>query len=172
MAFSFNAFFIFAFLFFQTSVAPKIGFLRDIFDLMIVLVVYAAIYRPIKESVVFIMLMGVLIDNISSSPLGLYVTVYIWLFVGVRWIIRYLYASNVVLIPLIIAGSIVYENLLVIALMALFEKTFYLHSDMFTLIMTQVLWGLLMGPLLLLFVKNFRTKWETLYFEKISKYFG
>ena len=172
MGYFFNVFVIIAFLLFQTSVAPKIGFFADFFDLMVVFVVYTAIYRPIKESGIFVILMGILMDSISSSPFGLYITVYLWLFIGIRWITKYLHTANLVLIPAIIAFVIICQNILIMGVMALFGKSFYFHHDTFRLIMVQVLWGSILGPLLLILVKNFQVKWKALYFEKVSKFFG
>lgn len=172
MAYFFNILVIIAFLLFQTSVAPKIGFFADFFDLMVVFIVFTAINRPVKESVVFIILMGVLIDSISSSPFGLYITVYLWLYIGIRWIVKYLHTANRVLMPVVIAFVIIFQNILIMSVLALFEKTFYFHHDTLRLIMVQVLWGSILGPLLLILVKNFQIIWKALYFEKVFKFFG
>jgi rod shape-determining protein MreD len=171
MAYSFNAFCIFTFLLFQTSVAPKLGIMGELFDLMIVFIVYEAVYRPIKEGFVFIILMGILTDSMSSSPFGLYLTLYFWLFISIRWILKYLHAGNFVLIPFIFVGAIIAENLLIAAVMAVFDKTFHSIPEIFQLTMRQLMWGLVFGPMLIWFIKNLHFKWETQFFEKVFKHF-
>lgn len=172
MTYSFNILIILGILLFQTSVSPVFGILNGLFDPLIIFVTYAALYRPFKESLVSVIFMGLLMDSISCSPFGLYTTIYTWMFVGLKWILKYLHAGNFILIPVILFMAILSQHLLTIVLLAVLENSFQLHLEIFRLISVQLFWGVCIGPFLILFIKNLRVRWENRVFEKVFEHFG
>ena len=172
MAFGFNTLFISVFLLFQTSIAPNFKFFYDFFNLMSFFVVYLALYRPTQEIIIFVPMTGILIDSVSGCPFGLYITIYIWVSIGIRWVLKYLHKGNMFLIPMIIFGVILVENLIITGVMGVIEKKFFFCPERFRLIIVQLLCGVLIGPFLICFIKDLHTKWKCWSFEKIFKYFG
>jgi rod shape-determining protein MreD len=172
MAFGFNIVVIIFFLLFQTSIAPNFRLFYDSFNLMSFFVVYLAMYRPTQEIIIFVVLTGILVDSVSGCPFGLYITIYIWVSIGIRWVLKYLHKGNVLLIPIIIFGVILVENLLIIVVMAVIEKNFFLYPERFKLIIVQLLCGGLIGPFIICFIRDLHTRWNSWSFEKIFKYFG
>jgi cell shape-determining protein MreD len=172
MAFGFNTLFIIAFLLFQTSIAPNFRFFYDFFNLMSFFVVYLALYRPTQETIIFVVLTGILVDSVAGGPFGLYITIYIWVSIGIKWVLKYLHKGNVFLIPMIISCAILAENFIIISVMAVIEKKFFLCPEKFKLIIIQLLCGVLIGPFLICLIKDLHAKWNIRSFEKIFKYFG
>jgi cell shape-determining protein MreD len=172
MAYCFNTLFIMVFLLFQTSIAPNFRLFYDFFNLMNLFVVYLVFYRPTHEIIVFVGLTGILMDSVSSSPFGLYMTIYIWLSLGIKWTLTYLHKGNMILIPMIISGVILAENLIIIGVMALMEKNLFFSPERFKSIIIQLLLGVLIGPFLIFLIKDLQAKWNFWSFEKIFKYFG
>jgi cell shape-determining protein MreD len=172
MAFGFNTLFIIVFLLFQTSIAPSFRIFYDFFNLMNFYVVYLAVYRPTQEIIIFVVLIGMLVDSVSGCPFGLYITIYIWVSIGIKWILRYLHKGNVFLIPIIIIGVILAENFIIIGMMAVIEKKIFLCPERFRVVIIQLFCGALIGPFLVYWIKVFHAKWNIWLFEKIFKYFG
>jgi cell shape-determining protein MreD len=172
MAFGFNTLVIIIFLLFQTSIAPNFRDFFDFFNLMSFFVVYLALYRPSQEIILFVVLTGILVDSVSGCPFGLYITIYIWVSIGIRCVLKYLHKGNMFLIPMIIFGVILVENLMIIGVMAVIEKKIFLGPERFRLIIIQLLCGVLIGPFLICLIKDLHAKWNIWSFEKIFKYFG
>jgi rod shape-determining protein MreD len=172
MAYFFNAFLMVAFLLFQTTITPNFRLFYDFFNLMNLFVVYLVLYRSNQEIIIFVALTGILMDSVSGGPFGLYMTTYIWLSLSIKWTLKYLHKGNAILIPMIISGSILAENLIIISVMALVEKNFSFHPEWFRSIIIQLMYGVIIGPFLIFLIKKLQPKWKIWSFEKIFKHFG
>lgn len=172
MAYFFNAFLIIAFLLFQTSIAPNFNLFNNFFNLMNLLVVYLVLYRQLQEIIIFVLLTGILMDYLSGGPFGLYLTIYIWLSLAIKGILKFLHKGNPIIIPMIISCAILAENLIIICVMALIEKNLSFHPERFRQIVIQLGYGFFIGPFLILLIKDLQSKWNFRSFEKIFKHFG
>jgi len=56
----------------QTTVMPSLSLPGRFYDLMIPFVVYLGLSRPVREGLLFVCLIGFIMDNLSGSPFGLY----------------------------------------------------------------------------------------------------
>ena len=72
---------------FQTTLLA-VGGPIHFYDLLVPFVIYLGAYRPPKEAVPVLILAGLAMDGISGGVFGVYLTVYLWLYVGVRWAIQ------------------------------------------------------------------------------------
>ena len=122
---------------FQTACLPEIGIFDCYFDLLLPLVVYISIFRPVLERTLLILFFGMVMDSISGSPFGLYIITYIWLLLGVRGSMHFLDAGSFFLFPLILAVGVVFENLL-------FSVSTFRAPPM--AVFTQALWALPLAP--------------------------
>ncbi len=172
MAYCFNAFLMLVFLLFQTSIVSSFRMFYNFLNLMNLFVVYLVLYRPNQEIIIFVVLAGILMDSVSGGPLGLYMTTYIWLSLGIKWTLKYLHKGNAILIPMIISAAILAENLIIMSVMALIEKNFSFHPERFQSIVIHLIFGVMIGPLLIYFIKDLQAKWKIRSFEKIFKHFG
>jgi rod shape-determining protein MreD len=172
MAYCFNVILIIVLLLFQTSIVPNFRLFYDFFNIMNLFVVYLILYRPVKEISVFVVLTGILMDSVSCCPFGLYTTIYIWVSISIKWALKYLHKGNVIIIPMIISGVILVENLMIMGVMALIEKNIFFHPERFRSIITQLIYGVFVGPILIFLIRDLQAKWNIRSFEKIFKHFG
>lgn len=133
----------------QTTILPFIPLLESIYDLLIAFVIYLGLYRPIREGLILVFVLGFLMDSLSGSPFGLYLTTYCWLFIGVKWITTLFQVGNRILISVVVAAGVLIGN-------AIFIATFAIQPDMRmpeNAVQTagiQFLWALVTGPFVLM----------------------
>jgi cell shape-determining protein MreD len=144
----------------QTTILPYFSVFHGIYDLLIPFVIFICIYLPLRESLPFVLILGLVMDNLSGSPFGLYLTFYFWLLVGVRWIIRFLRVGNNFLLSLVTVVAVLIENILIIGTFALSGSDWQLPADIFRNIALQFFWAIVTVPLflfcLLTLLKRFR----------------
>ena len=102
----------------QTTILPYIPLTQGMYDLLIPFVIFISICLPIRESLPFALALGLIMDNLSGSPFGLYLTFYLWLFIGVRFIIKFLRVSNKFFLAVVVIVAVLVENILMIATFA------------------------------------------------------
>ena len=134
----------------QTTVLTYSNAIGGIYDLLIPFVIFLSICMPVRECLPFILVLGFIVDNLSGSPFGLYLTFYFWLFVGMRWIIKYLRAGNKLFLSLIVIAAVLLENFLVMGTFAFFGPIRELPAEAVKNIALQLFWALVTGPLFLL----------------------
>jgi cell shape-determining protein MreD len=134
---------------------PYIPLLDSFYDLLIPFIVYLGLVRPVRESIPLVILLGFIMDNISGGPFGLYLTIYFWMFVGVKGITAFIQVGNrLVIITLIIVISVLFENLILLGTFAASESSRQLAGDAAKIVAGQVLWAIFSGALFLIFFKN------------------
>ena len=139
----------------QTAVLPVLPLLDRFYDLMIPFVVYLGLSRPIRESLPFVLFLGLIMDNLSGSPVGLYLTTYVWLFVGVKGITSLLQVGNrLVIIMLMIATGVLIENLIFLGTLTVLGPDQQLAGNAAKTVTVQVLWAIWTGPLLLMIFRK------------------
>jgi cell shape-determining protein MreD len=144
----------------QTTVMPHIPVFERFYDLLSPLVIYLSIFRPVREGTVMILIFGFLMDNISGGPFGLYLTAYIWLFLGIRWAITFLHVGDSFLLPFVVAVGVLTENLIFIGVNAMFEQNLQISEIMVNTVVIQVIWAVFTGPFFLLLFSYSYRRWD------------
>ncbi len=145
---------------FQTTVMPHFALFDRFYDLLFPFVVYLTLFRPVREGIPVILFFGFLMDNLSGGPLGLYLTTYLWLFVGIRWILSFLHVGDSVLLPFVVALGVLFQNLIFIGTIATLEPDSQFYSAAVSTVTVQVLWAIITGPILLVSFNYAQGKWE------------
>jgi cell shape-determining protein MreD len=139
----------------QTAIVPVLPLLDRFYDLMIPFVVYLGLSRPVRESLIFVFLLGLVMDNLSGSPVGLYLTTYFWLFVGVKGLTKVLQVGNrLFIIMLIVAAGVLIENLIFLGTLTILGPDQQLADNAARSVTVQVLWAVWTGPIFLLIFRN------------------
>ena len=139
----------------QTAVLPELPLLDRFYDLMIPFVVYLGLSRPVRESLLFVFLLGFIMDNLSGSPVGLYLTTYFWLFVGVKGITKLLQVGNrLFVIMLIVAAGVLVENLIFLGTLTILGPDQQIAENAARSVTVQVLWAIWTGPIFLMIFRN------------------
>lgn len=139
----------------QTAILPYFNVLSDIYNLLIPFVIFICIYLPLRESLPFVLILGMVMDNLSGSPFGLYLTFYFWLLLGVRWVITFLRVGNKFLLSSVTVVAVLLENILIIGTFALSGPGWQLPADVFKKIALQFFWALATAPIFLFCLQAF-----------------
>jgi rod shape-determining protein MreD len=134
----------------QTTILPFIPLFENFYDLLIPFVIYLGLFRQIREGLILVCLLGFLMDNLSGSPFGLYLTTYCWLFIGVKWIITIFQVNNRVLFSLVVAAGVLIGNGIAIGSIAIQAGEMRLPENAMQIVLIQFMWALVTGPLLLM----------------------
>ncbi|MDL1968468.1 MAG: hypothetical protein LWW97_07940 [Deltaproteobacteria bacterium] len=145
---------------FQTTIMPHISLFNNFYDLLIPFIIYLGLFRHAREGILFVLVLGFLMDNLSGGTFGLYLTTYFWLFIVVKLVIEYLYARNNILLLFIVAAGVLMENIIFIA------SVFMSGSDSLFLAITirsvifQILWAGCTGFFFITFLNYIHMKLE------------
>ena len=139
----------------QTTVMPYLSLLDRFYDLLIPFIVYLGLSRPVREGLLFVCFLGFIMDNLSGSPFGLFLTSYFWLFIGVKGITQLLQVGKrVFIITFIVAAGVLAENLIFLGSFAIFSPEQPFAGDAAKIVAVQVLWALLTGSVFLIIFRN------------------
>lgn len=133
----------------QTTILTYFSIFAGMYDLLIPFVVFISICLPVRESLPFVIILGLIMDNISGSPFGLHLTFYFWLLAGVHWIIKFLRVGNKFLLSLVVVSAVLIQNILIIGSFGFAGPGWQLPAAAFKHIALQILWALMTGPLFL-----------------------
>lgn len=133
----------------QTTLLTYFSIFAGMYDLLIPFVIFICIYLPLRENLPFVLILGLIMDTLSGSPFGLYLTFYFWLSVGVRWIITFLRVGNKFLLAFVVLLAVLIENILIIGTFALSGSGWQLPADVFKNIAWQFFWAVATAPLFL-----------------------
>ena len=138
----------------QTTILPFIPLFESIYDLLIPFVIYLGLYRPIREGLILVFFLGFLMDNLSGSHFGLYLTIYCWLFIGVKWITTLFQVGNRVLFSVVVAVGVLIGNGIIISSFAIQGGDMRLPENAMQTVLIQFMWALVTGPPLLMLFRS------------------
>lgn len=126
-----------------------------LYDLLAPFVVYLGVHRLPREAMPILLIGGLAMDGISGGVFGVHLTVYLWMYVGVRWVIQFLHVGNVILLPLLVSAGVAFESLVMAFSAIVLAPAAWPVESMFSVVSGQVLWGAATGPfLMLLFIRG------------------
>ena len=141
----------------QTAILPHITFFNNCYDLLIPLILYMAFFRPVFESVLVALTIGLVMDSITGGPFGIFISIYFWLFAGTRWGMQYFHSGTTVLLPFVISAGVLVENLILLSVTALIAKEAVFPAGVAEMFAWQVFWAAISGPFVFMFIKFIHT---------------
>ncbi len=139
---------------FQTTLSMHFAVFGGMYDLFLLFVVYLGFYRSIQEGFPFVILFGLAMDALSGGPFGLYLTSYFWLYICILGMTRFMRVSNNMILPLVAAGSILFQNIIFFGTMTLFAPEAKIPAFFYRNVLTQLLWSVVTGPILILLFRR------------------
>ena len=133
----------------QTTLIVYFHIFAGMYDLLITFFIFLSICLPLRESLPFILILGLIMDNISGSPFGLYLTFYFWLLVGVRWVLTFLRASNKLFLSMVVVVAVLIQNGLIIGTFGFAGPGWQIPAAGLKNVTVQFFWALTTGPLFL-----------------------
>lgn len=133
---------------FQTTALANVP--ANHYDLLAPFIVYLSIHQQPRKAFPVILLGGLIMDGISGGVFGVYLTVYLWMYVGVLWAIQYLHVGNIILLPLLVTAGIIFESLVLAFCAVVLSSSAWSAEFVFSVLPGQILWGMITGPCLVL----------------------
>ncbi len=155
----------------QTTMVNWLPAFNHFYDLLIPFVLYLGLYRSMRESVPVLFFLGLIMDNLSGTPFGLYTTAYFWIFVIVNGGIKFLHVGNQILVLIVIVSGVLIENSIIVGTIILLGRNPYFPAQDFRSIVFQILWALLTGPLILFLIRYTHRQYEK-WTDKLVAGFG
>jgi rod shape-determining protein MreD len=126
-----------------------------LYDLLAPFVVYLGIHHRPREAIPVLVFAGLAMDGISGGVFGVHLSAYLWMYMGVRRVTRYLHVGNVILLPLLVTFGVAFESLVAAFCAIVLASAAWPVESLFAVVSTQVLWGAATGPfLVLLFIRG------------------
>lgn len=94
----------------QTSVFPYISFFSHGFDLLLIIIMFLSLMFSHSGLIAAVFLIGWCVDSLSGAPFGLYTISYVWIFILVQTLKRFVHRGNIIFLPCISAFSVIIEN--------------------------------------------------------------
>jgi rod shape-determining protein MreD len=133
----------------QTTIFPYVLTSGKFYDLLIPFVLYLAVSRPSRVSFPLVAFVAFLMDNMSGGPFGLYLTTYLWFFIGIRLLINILRLGNYLIIALMTMLGVLLENLVFVGTLLLFGDDFDFPMTVAGRTASQLAWAAMTGPFFL-----------------------
>jgi len=129
-------------------------FHNAVYDLLIPLVVFVRLRLPVKEGVFIVLFMGYVMDLVSGGQFGLYMTTYLWVFIGVKLISNYFSVQENFSLSVLLVVCVLFENLLFLVFSLGVGDGAFLAARMVGPLLWQVALAALTGPFILSILAN------------------
>jgi len=139
---------------FQTTLSMHFAMFGGMYDLFLLFVIYLGFYRTAREGFPFVILFGLAMDALSGGPFGLYLTSYFWLYVCILGMIEFMRVGNNMVLPLVVVGSILFQNIIFLGTMTFFVPEAKIPAFLYRNVLTQLLWSVITGPILILLFRR------------------
>lgn len=149
-----------SFIILQTLVIPDFFKLLPCYDLLIPFVIYTSIERPFFEGILVIAVLGIIVDTLSATPMGVYTTIYLWFFVCIRWGIKFLRTDSYMVFAMMTGFGVLMENLIFLGIIYVLEKNLQFPGIVLNTIAGQEIGAFITGPLFLTGIDIFYRKYE------------
>lgn len=129
-------------------------FHNAVYDLLIPVVVFVRLRLPVKEGVFIVLFMGYVMDLVSGGQFGLYMTTYLWVFIGVKLISNYFTVQENFSLSVLLVVCVLFENLLFLVFSLGVGDGAFLAARMVGPLLWQVALAALTGPFILGILAN------------------
>jgi len=144
----------------QTTLVPEIAFFHCCFDLLIVNVLYVSLFASHGFFIIYVGILGWIMDCLSGAPSGFYLSSYLWIYIFVQILRHVIHAENFIFIPVISAIAVAMEHgFLIFILLARQGGWFFSVSDMVSM-GKKILVGFFIIPLLLWLIHRCKKGWD------------
>ncbi|MFH0725626.1 MAG: hypothetical protein V2B19_04620 [Pseudomonadota bacterium] len=145
---------------FQTTVVPQLPLISNCYDLMLPYIIYQAVFRPARESVVLVIGAGGVMGHLSGAPAGLFIMVYLWVMMGVWWGVRFFHMGNYLLVPFVVAVAVLVENAFFALYVMIRITGMVVPITTGGIIFGQVGWALISAPLFMMLLNAAHHGWR------------
>ena len=171
MTYCFHIFACLCLIIFQTTILPCFSLFDTFYDLLALYIVYMGLFFNVREGIPVALITGLVMDSLSGGPFGLYLTAYLWLFIGVRQLIKIFHVSNYILLLFVAAAAVLIENVILFGTFGMLEPGTQFSSSAINSVVVQVVWAICTGPFIIQFYNFTYKRWNKL-FNKLLAVFS
>ncbi len=136
----------------KTTLIPGMAVIDKFYDLLIPIIIYLSLFRPVREGAPIVLFFGLIMDSLCGGPVGLYLATYIWLYAGMRWLSRILHTRSFIPLALSVAFGVAFEGMVMLVYMVLLSPTTMIPEDTAMTLVMQLIWSLFTGPVILVII--------------------
>ncbi|MCP4023691.1 MAG: hypothetical protein GY729_17735 [Desulfobacteraceae bacterium] len=130
----------------QTVILPEFSWYPQCFDLLIIDILFLSLTFTRYSMLVFIVLIGAVMDSVSGAPFCHYIFSYLWIFLIVQLLKRFVFPKSVMFVFIISVVSVLIQHGLVLFSVYVNHGQQGVGAMDFILMLKQVLWGVLVIP--------------------------
>lgn len=130
----------------RTTLIPILPQFEKFYDLLIPIIIYLAFFRKKREGIPIILFFGFIMDSLCGGPMGLYLIIYVWLYILVRWLSQYFRTGSLLVLALTVTAGVAFEIVFLLGYMALLAPGASIPEDAVKTVLLQLIWALLTGP--------------------------
>ena len=154
---------------FQTVIMPDLPVISSFYDLTTIFVIYLGVLRSNRESLPVVLVLGVVMDNLSGTPLMVYTMAYFWLYVSVRWLGRFLQVGMRFRLAFIVVVGITLETIISVVSFGGIKALSEMPAADIGKITIRLLWALFLGPVLILILQRLHRQWNKMISRMVSQ---
>jgi cell shape-determining protein MreD len=140
----------------KTTLIPGMPLFDKFYDLLLPIIIYLSFFRSKVEGVPIVLFFGVIMDSLCGGPMGLFLIIYIWLYVGMRWLAQFLHTGSLMLLALAVAIGVVFEIGILLGYMAILAPRASIPVDAGETVALQIMWALITGPMIMIIIAWFQ----------------
>lgn len=133
----------------RTTLIPILPLFEKFYDLLIPIIIYLALFRKKREGIPIVLFFGLIMDSLSGGPMGLYLFIYIWLYILVHWLSQFFRIGSVLFLALTVTVGVAFEIVCLLGYIALLAPGASIPEDALKTILLQLIWALLTGPVIM-----------------------
>jgi hypothetical protein len=134
----------------QTTLLPDLPASTSFYDLLTPVVIHISVYRPLREGIPLVLLLAFGMDGLSGGPPGLYITLYVWLYLAMRYLRQFLHVGNLILLSLVAVAGVGLESLAFFSLVGLQSPIGQIWLVAVHTIIRQLAFAIFTAPLILM----------------------
>ena len=155
----------------QTTIFPYFSFFYQCFDLIIISILYISIFFSHPIMIIGIVFQGYIMDSISGTPFGYYIISYVWIYLCVQILKKFISTRDFILIPVLSLISVFIENIFLFFIFFIkYGKEAVVLIDFIIMLEQMVLAFIFVTPFILI-LRRFEKPWNYFIekiFEKIT----
>ncbi len=151
----------------QTAILPNFYFFSKSFDLLIVNILYMSMVFSSPWLLVVVVIQGCIMDSISGTPFGLYMSVYLWICVSVQVMKRFVHPGNIIFVSVVSALSVFVENCFIVFFFFVRYGELNPSFQDIILMAEQMVGAFFIAPVMVLLIHIMQKKWGS-FVDKLS----
>jgi rod shape-determining protein MreD len=144
----------------QTTILKLPLFQGAISDLLIPFIVFLSLHRPNRQGISVAVILGFVMDLVSGGIFGLYLSVYFWVFLSARSLAKFFDVGETMFQSILIGLYVLGQNLVFCASVPMPGHGTQLLVSRATTIASQIIFGALTGPAILMFLRRLDARLE------------